>query len=242
MMVYSPNWPRLKIPPLYPRNAAPKSTVLRFEGPGVTAFLILAEPSDDHVIVRTILYDVTRDKTIERRETPVKVSWSPVGSRGGKRPYFHCLTCQRKCTVVFFDIGDPDPVCRTCAGITYTSQNKNRYERTEERLAALRRRIGSSRNFHPIPRRPKGMHRKTYDRLVAEIWRLEGELVGLLDRPQQLRAHTARTFAQMREDAERDPDEDMADIRLEFINLWEGQQRQDDGADYDPDREYLSGG
>lgn len=239
MRRFSPDWPRLSAQAVYRPKAEGKLELLTFDGPGLTQFHILAEPADDHVKVVTLLWNVLRDKAIERRASRLDIEQAPVGSRGGHRVYFRCPKCERRCADIFFDIGDPEPVCRKCGGITYTSQNKTAYERKEERIAALRWRLGSRRNFHPIPPRPRGMHRKTYDRLVAEIKELESEFLSILDDRRRLRAHLFKPFTQMRDEADAEPDRARAELELEFINTWERHVRQDEGEDFDPGRGYL---
>jgi hypothetical protein len=102
---------------------------------------------------------------------------------GGRRLWFLCArpSCRRRSGRLFLD--DPYFVCRTCAGVRYSSQtqSKPRHVQQAERAKAIRARLGGRLNLRdPLPERPKGMHRSTYERLrkeLVEIERAEDERV-----------------------------------------------------------------
>jgi hypothetical protein len=107
------------------------------------------------------------------RTEEVRVSWDPVHF-GGVRPWFHCPRCERRSSRLFLD--DLSLVCRKCAGVLYASQLKR--VSPEEKLRARARQIrvelgGMPSADAPFPTRPKGMHRRTYERLQEEAFRLE---------------------------------------------------------------------
>lgn len=229
---YSPDWPRLTVSSVYRSDSQSETGLLRrWDGPGGTPFLIFAEPADDHVSVHTVLLDGSADKVLERRTTRLEVESAPVGSHGGRRVYFLCGKCKGRCTRVFFDITDPDPVCRACGGITYTSKNQTSWERKEERITKLRRKLGSRRNFHPLPPRPRGMHRKTYDRLVKEIVELELELLHKVDRPAIVRSRMLKTFRETREELAEDPDQERRKIGEDLLAVWKRHAIEDGTGD-----------
>lgn len=114
---------------------------------------------------------------------PVPWRWTdqPVG---GRRRWFGCPGCQRRVRVLY---GGAYFRCRTCHGVVYESQYErfrapgvNAAMRTRERLG------GNPGLLTPFPDRPKGMHRRTYERLQRADWdaseALEGVLSGLYDR------------------------------------------------------------
>jgi hypothetical protein len=70
--------------------------------------------------------------------------------------------------------------CRACIGNPpYESQLRNDMARVYLRTYRLRERIGGGRPvIDPIRERPYRMWRKTYDRIRAEVERLENSLVG----------------------------------------------------------------
>ena len=60
-------------------------------------------------------------------------------------------------------------VCRGCIGVNYQSQLQQPIDRLFSRADAIRQRLGwQSGIAHGIENKPKGMHQRTYDRLVSE--------------------------------------------------------------------------
>ena len=115
--------------------------------------------------------------------------WRPVEQRlnlasthcnlGGQRPWFLCPDCGRRCAIVYSVQGWF--TCRLCARLNYESQRTMIREGARNRLRAIRQRLGASGNLlEPFPPRPKGMHRRTYDRLRQEADRLEAVHYGRL--------------------------------------------------------------
>ncbi len=103
------------------------------------------------------------------------VSWT-YPHYGGQRPWLHCAlpSCQRRSGRLFLD--DPYLVCRECAGVQYPSQLRRRPRHVQrvERAKAIRSELGGRPTLaDPFPSRPKGMHRKTYERLHNEALQIE---------------------------------------------------------------------
>lgn len=98
-------------------------------------------------------------------------------SRGGYRYLWRCPECSAPVKHLYLSC--IVPVCRRCAGLNYRSQQQAHDFRAEcrkaieayERIAPLPpvRTYVEALNLFP-PLRPRRMHRKRYDRLVAE-WR-----------------------------------------------------------------------
>ena len=109
----------------------------------------------------------------EYLEFAVKVDWQPC-TLGGVRPYLYCPRCWRRVTSLWADA--PELVCRGCAGVRYPSKSLLTHERKLQRAQEIRQRLGGSMTalseFGP---RPRGMHRRTYARLIAEAEELENE-------------------------------------------------------------------
>jgi hypothetical protein len=95
---------------------------------------------------------------------------------GGERFWFHCAreSCLERSGRLF--LHDVHFVCRECAGVRYKSQRhaKPRHVKRIERARAIRKRLsGRSSLGGPLPDRPKGMHRATYEPLRQELLEIE---------------------------------------------------------------------
>ena len=95
----------------------------------------------------------------------IAISWEPCRF-GGRRPYFHCPSCRRRLLYLY---GFRRFLCRTCHGLAYPSQRERESDRAQRKANRIRVRLGGEPGWQRIPPRPKGMHRRTYDRLVSDI-------------------------------------------------------------------------
>jgi hypothetical protein len=103
--------------------------------------------------------------------------WEPVRDRvplahtpcryGGERVWFRCPGCLSR-RAVLYNAGGLFR-CRACHDLAYSSTREGAFARNRRRADALRRRLGGEPGPFSVPGRPKGMHRRTYDRLLAEI-------------------------------------------------------------------------
>lgn len=90
---------------------------------------------------------------------------------GGRRDWFECLSCGRRCRIIY---GGVRFRCRTCLGFRYESQYEPPFARAASRALKIREKLGGSGGIDdPFPKRPKGMHRRTYERLEAKEARLQ---------------------------------------------------------------------
>ena len=86
---------------------------------------------------------------------------------GGERLWFLCPDC-RKRVAVLYGLG-PRFLCRHCYRLPYGSQNETFIDRMMRKARRIRQRLQASTDLtEPVWRKPKGMHRKTFDRLVRE--------------------------------------------------------------------------
>lgn len=83
---------------------------------------------------------------------------------GGNRPWFTCPRCGRRMAIIFLA---NDPACRKCLRLRYPSQSNDPIGRSWVRTYKVMRRLGQGQDLHDVPRRPKGMRTRTYDRLRA---------------------------------------------------------------------------
>jgi hypothetical protein len=92
-------------------------------------------------------------------------------------------------------------LCRHCYRLTYASRNEDTCDRALRRANKIRMRLGGEPGYEAvIPRRPKGMWRKNYDRLFEAIIgnesraeeRLTLMVARLLDLDQRLGTNTRK--------------------------------------------------
>jgi hypothetical protein len=93
---------------------------------------------------------------------------------GGARPYFLCpgvvngIACGRRVAKLhgpgrYF-------LCHRCYRLSHTSQNETSWDRELRRANKIRRRLGGDPGmFAQFPERPKGMWRRTYERLRDQV-------------------------------------------------------------------------
>jgi hypothetical protein len=106
----------------------------------------------------------------------VRVSWTPC-ALGGERPWFHCPGCSRRIAKLYWGGEQLRYRCRQCLGnFLYASQTKSASGRRLYAAWKLRMRLGSYSVSDPVPKRPLGMHRRTYNRLRARLEALESRL------------------------------------------------------------------
>ncbi len=92
---------------------------------------------------------------------------------GGQRAFFCCPQCARAALNLHLCGGHF--VCRACARLTYGSRRERARDRNFRAANKLRERLGGEAGaLNEIADRPRGMWRRTYERIVAEIARREG--------------------------------------------------------------------
>ena len=86
---------------------------------------------------------------------------------GGRRRWFRCPVCGRRVAVIY-GTGRLF-ACRRCKGLAYASQGESYDDRAARRADRIRRRLGWEAGIlnGPGPK-PKGMHRRSFERLVAQ--------------------------------------------------------------------------
>ena len=100
-----------------------------------------------------------KDQTVEY---PVWIEKTPCHF-GGTRTWFRCPVrgCGRRVAILY---RANFLACRHCQGLAYACQSERREERLDRKADKLRERLGGDGG---IQRRPRGMRRRTYERLRA---------------------------------------------------------------------------
>jgi len=105
-----------------------------------------------------------QDQTVQMETTPCRF--------GGRRWWWVCPATGRRCSKLYLPNGGTRFLSRGPGAyrLAYASQNGGPLDRSHGRLARLHRKMGGDYGYadDPPPPRPKGMRRRTYDRLVAE--------------------------------------------------------------------------
>ena len=108
---------------------------------------------------------------------------------GNYRYWFNCPNCNKRVGVLYCA---GVYVCRHCIGANYATQLMQPIDKLFRKVAKIRHRLGWPQGIaHGHGNRPKGMHRKTYDRLVWEHDRLVNAICGAT--MQRLDKHHKRT-------------------------------------------------
>ena len=115
---------------------------------------------------------------------------------GGARPYFVCpgvvngTACVRRVAKLY----GPGRyfVCRHCYRLAYASQSEDAQRRSMRRATKIRQRLGGNAGTaSPLPPKPKGMWRRTYERLREQAFDAEERA------DEALLPYVARLLAQM---------------------------------------------
>jgi len=121
-------------------------------------------------------------------EYPVTLEWTPC-NLGGRRAWLLCPArgCGRRVAVLF---GGSIFACRHCHKLAYQCQRETDDDRAMRRADTIRRRLGWKVGIaNPIGAKPKGMHWRTFHRLLTEYhafalasWEGTAQRLGLLNR------------------------------------------------------------
>jgi len=85
--------------------------------------------------------------------------------------------CGRRAAKLY---GAPVFACRDCCGLVYSSQREIPRHRAIRRAQKARMRLGGSANLlEPFPKKPRGMHRRTYYRLSARAMAAQERSIAL---------------------------------------------------------------
>jgi len=143
------------------------------DGEKVASINLRAEPDRLHLSYRVRI----AGGEWESIEEPVRIVRVPCRF-GGARPYFICpgvvngIACGRRVAKLhgpgrYF-------LCRHCYRLAHASQSEGQWDRTLRRANKIKQRLGGDPGMAaPFPPKPKGMWRRTYDRLREEAFDAE---------------------------------------------------------------------
>ena len=107
---------------------------------------------------------------------------------GGRRWFFICPRTGENAAKLHLPSGAHTFACRKAYRLGYRSQRESPRDRSLSRAFALRRKIGGEGGIGDYIAKPKGMHTRTFDRVMEKIYRAE-EIVD---------AHTDLLLARLR--------------------------------------------
>ena len=88
---------------------------------------------------------------------------------GGNRPWFLCPQCGQRCAVVYFGARGGRYACRKCVRVAYCSQSEDVMARAWRKQGKIEKRLAGGEGEWNGWQRPKGMHHKTFHRLLDKI-------------------------------------------------------------------------
>jgi hypothetical protein len=143
------------------------------DGEQVASINLRAEPDRLHLSYRVRI----AGGEWENIEEPVRIVRVPCRF-GGARPYFICpgvvngIACGRR--VVKLHGPGRYFLCRHCYRLAHASQSEGEWDRALRRANQIRQRLGGDPGMAaPFPPKPKGMWRRTYERLRAQAFEAE---------------------------------------------------------------------
>ncbi len=95
---------------------------------------------------------------------------------GGKRLWFICPVTQKRAAVLFKPAGSKRFASRYAFNLKYQSQSRSAHDRAIDRMWTLKNRLGGDDYWC----KPKGMHWKTFERIVQAIHEAEEVCDGYL--------------------------------------------------------------
>lgn len=114
----------------------------------------------------TLEYRTRRHGEWLNKRYDVMVERTPC-NYGGTRPWWLCPRCGRRVAVLW---GDNTYACRHCQQINYESTRTTESSKPFDRADKIRRRLGWPAGIaHGPGSKPKGMHWKTYGRLLNQL-------------------------------------------------------------------------
>jgi hypothetical protein len=136
---------------------------------GSVGFEVAGGPDAQRLVLEFPIKSISGDRLNPARQI-ICCYWRKA-HYGGRYLMFLCSECSRSARVLyaryfydricFFN-------CRQCAGITYQSTMGHRWDRSARRIEKLRARL-EWQAAGTVPIRPRGMHERTYQRILGAL-------------------------------------------------------------------------
>ena len=125
----------------------------------------------DEKQVQIVYQSKNREGTLIDEHHVIEVEATPCRF-GGVRYWFICPFCGRKVVRVYLS---GHWQCRKCAGLAYPAENESVRERKYRKVDKLRSKLGKDLNT-----KPKGMHWRTYWRLMLQYQQTRAQAASLM--------------------------------------------------------------
>jgi len=136
-------------------------------GEQVSSIRYEADTRDPHHAFLRLKYTVT--DTGEKLDYKIRLERTRP-NYGGWRWWFICPYTGKRVTKLYLPYGGRKFASRHAYGLPYACQSEAPHDRTMRKMWKLKSRLGGHDEYS---RRPKGMHRKTHERLCNQIWEAE---------------------------------------------------------------------
>jgi hypothetical protein len=135
--------------------------------PALVGLLPSGSSVPDH-LQAVLEYSVRRGPDDVRPITDIIVLVQSPRGFAGQSWWFRCPGCSRR-VADLYPRGDYFR-CRRCCGVGYESQRETRQARGLKKSARIKQQLGGTgEHGERVPDRPKGMHRRTYERLLEQV-------------------------------------------------------------------------
>jgi len=131
-----------------------------------------ADMFDPEHAALVLKYTITENSEKRDYTQRIRLSYT-VPPYGGKRWWMHCPVNGQRVGKLYMPPNAETFASRTAWRLGYQSQRNAPRDAVFERLFRLQKRLGCPQGWEMPIRRPKGMHRRTYDRLEDEYWYLD---------------------------------------------------------------------
>lgn len=108
----------------------------------------------------------------------ISTTWSDTNF-GGRRQWFLCPSCDRRCAIIYLKGNGPLWGCRVCMKGRYLTEHMSPGDRMLHKAFKVRESLGQLDGgiVAPFPAKPRGMRWATYKRIRDESAKLERELL-----------------------------------------------------------------